>query len=384
MTQENGPGVVTLQCPRCGAPVPPVEGQYVCSYCDAALLVAQPAAQSTSPRPTIIQGMRLRPLVYVDREGTGLPVFRMLVPAGWEFRGNVMWRLDNPGMPATVAFAVWNTHGAEAFEVFPNINFFWRTGGMLAAGGTSFGAEVRPPMGPQQVLRDVILPRYRGRLSQARILREERLPRLPEALGVAGGGEADGARVRISYESGGCRLEEEIYCVVETFCLPTASLFGRDVMWLADYIFSCRAQAGRLDATAGLFRVIGESISLNPAWRAAVDQVTRALAQGQIRHIQHIGQLGSMYAKTGEQIRESQLADWCSHQATYDKILDNVSQTIRGVDPYFDPYKEQVVELPGGYGQAWANNLGEYIVTEDPNFNPNVSSNLHWEPLKRF
>jgi hypothetical protein len=30
---------------------------------------------------------------------------------------------------------------------------------------------------------------------------------------------------------------------------------------------------------------------------------------------------------------------------------------------------------------AWANNLGEYIVTEDPGFNPNIDSNLHWEPM---
>jgi hypothetical protein len=39
------------------------------------------------------------------------------------------------------------------------------------------------------------------------------------------------------------------------------------------------------------------------------------------------------------------------------------------------------VELPAGYGHAWANNLGEYIVTEDPTFNPNVDSNLHGEPM---
>jgi hypothetical protein len=42
-----------------------------------------------------------------------------------------------------------------------------------------------------------------------------------------------------------------------------------------------------------------------------------------------------------------------------------------------------VVELPSGYGHAWANNLGEYILTEDPNFDPNVQSNLHWEPMQQ-
>ncbi len=39
------------------------------------------------------------------------------------------------------------------------------------------------------------------------------------------------------------------------------------------------------------------------------------------------------------------------------------------------------VELPSGYGTAWANNLGEYVVTESPGYNPNVDSNQHWEQL---
>lgn len=32
--------------------------------------------------------------------------------------------------------------------------------------------------------------------------------------------------------------------------------------------------------------------------------------------------------------------------------------------------------------QAWANNLGEYIVAESASFNPNIGSNLRWEPMQ--
>jgi hypothetical protein len=51
------------------------------------------------------------------------------------------------------------------------------------------------------------------------------------------------------------------------------------------------------------------------------------------------------------------------------------------VDGFYDPHREEVVELPSGYGHAWANNLGEYILTEDPSFNPNLESTQHWEPM---
>jgi hypothetical protein len=41
------------------------------------------------------------------------------------------------------------------------------------------------------------------------------------------------------------------------------------------------------------------------------------------------------------------------------------------------------VELPSGYNNAWCNNRGEYILVDDPNFNPNESSNLNWVPMKK-
>ena len=34
-----------------------------------------------------------------------------------------------------------------------------------------------------------------------------------------------------------------------------------------------------------------------------------------------------------------------------------------------------------GYDNAWANDLGEYIVSESPSYNPNIESNQHWEQL---
>jgi hypothetical protein len=33
---------------------------------------------------------------------------------------------------------------------------------------------------------------------------------------------------------------------------------------------------------------------------------------------------------------------------------------------------KKLVELPCGYGKAWTNNLGEYVLSADPNFNPNL------------
>ncbi len=76
-----------------------------------------------------------------------------------------------------------------------------------------------------------------------------------------------------------------------------------------------------------------------------------------------------------------QQRDWERRQEVKDRIVQNFSDNIRGVERYNDPHSGNEVELPSGYGNAWSNNLGEYIVTDSPSYNPNVGSNLHWEPM---
>jgi hypothetical protein len=71
-----------------------------------------------------------------------------------------------------------------------------------------------------------------------------------------------------------------------------------------------------------------------------------------------------------------------NRQATYDRISENFSQTIRGVDSYYDPIEQRPIELPSGYNNAWTNSLGEYILSDNSSFNPNVESNLNWQRME--
>jgi hypothetical protein len=336
--------------------------------------------------------MRLKQFVYTDTQGTGLEMFRMLAPAGWQFQGGCRWLLDNPGMPAVINIQLGNPQGAEAFEILPNINFTWNnnpmTRMMFPVGSRYFGAEVRPPMKVLDAFHQILLPRYRSSARDLQILNEELqpdLPRLVKSEAAVSGGWAEGAKMRISYSGQSGALEEEIYGVVEVFRAPLASAFGVSevIFWWLDYLFSFRTAAGRLDATADLFSVMIKSFQLNPHWYAAYKSIIQSLAQAQIQRIHHIGQIGEIYARTGREMREQNLNDWYNRQATYDRLATDRSRAIRDVDAFFDPNREEVVELPAGYGHAWANNLGEYIVTDDANFNPNLESNQHWEPMEQ-
>jgi len=76
-------------------------------------------------------------------------------------------------------------------------------------------------------------------------------------------------------------------------------------------------------------------------------------------------------------------SSYYERQQVMDRLSDRFSQAIRGVDEYVDPNRGGGVELPAGYNHAWSNALGEYIVSDDPFFNPNQSSSQNWTPLEK-
>ncbi len=396
MQNQPSAGLQALKCPQCGGGLTP-NGQesIVCPYCSSSLIFNHPAPGRSRPNASnepVVRGMRLKPFSYTDTQGTGLEVFHMLAPSGWSFQGGCNWLLDNPGMPAVVAFALWNPQGAEAFEVLPNMNFTWNNNPLnrllMKPGSRYFGAEVRPPVNIQEAFRSYILPRYRAQSQNLQIRNLTPLPDLPRLVKsdatITPGCSAQGGKARISYDWQGHPFEEEIYAVVEDFRVKIGSLFAPvDLsVWFIDYLFSFRAAAGRLDATADLFTVMIQSFKLNPHWYAAFKTVAQHMAQMQIDHINHIGEIGTILARAGSQARQQNLNEWYSRQEIFDRQAVDHSRSIRDVDGFFDPNRQEVVELPSGYGHAWANNLGEYVITDDASYNPNQESTQNWTPME--
>jgi hypothetical protein len=357
----------------------------------AALIVCGKSGTPAAQKPAV----RFKTFSCVDRSGTGIEAFRMLIPAEWRFEGGVTWRLDNPGMPAVAGFRVSNPAGHEEFEVFPNQPFFWTDNPMLRQmfppGSRYFGNEVRPPVGPVEALKKIALPRFRGKGQRLKVVREEHLPELAKALGAGVqrqpgiSAAADGARIRIEYQRDGLTMEEELYGLVEAYGFPVQSMAGTftNTMWTVSYLFSFKAERGHLDERAPLFTTMTSSFRLNPQWFSKVNQVVEYLISRQIQHIRNVGELSRILSRTSNEISEQMMQSYEERQKVYDRVSENFSQHIRGVDEYYDPVGERRVELPAGYRQAWTNALGEYIVSESEDFNPNVGSNQNWQKMEK-
>lgn len=347
-------------------------------------------ASETSTHPP----MKFKTVRYVDKHGIGIEAFRMLIPTDWTFDGEIRWVLDNPGMPAVACFRITSPDGKNEVETFPNQAFFWTTNQMTLqnkpVGSKYFGAEVRRPVGAMHALKSIVLKRFRSGHKNLRIVSEERLPDLARSLG-AGQSQpgisvsADGASIRVEYKLGDAVKEEEIYAVVESFSFPVQSMFGTqtNTMWTVDYIFSFKSDKGQLDEQTKLFQTIVASFKLDPQWFSKYNQVVEYLIQRQIQQIHSIGELSRIISRTHNDISDMMMETYNNRQNVYDKISENFSRNIRGVDGYYDPAKGETVELPSGYNEGWVNGLGEYILSDNPNYNPNVGSNQNWQRMEK-
>jgi hypothetical protein len=349
-------------------------------------------SSSTKSEESVI---RFRMFKYVDAQGIGIEAFRVLIPFDWKFEGGVRWVLDNPGMPAVVSFRMFNPNGAEELEVFPNQAFFWTDNPTLLqtfpVGARYFGNEVRPIVKPLQALKGIILPRFRGKAEGLRIVAGEPLPDLPKSLGAGTQTQpgvattAEGAKIRIQYQRNGKWMEEELYGLVESMSFPHRSMFGQftNTYWYADYLFSFKAEKGKLDANSKLFQAMVASFRLNPQWFNKYNQVIEYLIQRQIQQIRSIGELSRIISRTQNEISDMMMQSYNQRQEVYDRVAENFSQHIRGVDQYYNPVEQKPVELPSGYRQAWTNSLGEYILSDQEDFNPNIGSNQTWQKMER-
>jgi hypothetical protein len=484
-------------CPQCGGSISPGYGsQVTCQYCGSSLIrlneqstpsgsgpaaSGPPAADNQENVTAGAWGVRMKRATYTDKK-SGLVAYQWLIPADWEFEGDIWWR-DSATMPAIPSFRAWNPNGPEQIEWLPTIPNVWRKNILTEAinkwGPKSHflkqdGIEQRAPMTSSEVLRELVIPRYRGPMENKvssssgpiqanppessagkisgfwdfsggvknyfgkekirermeifkqipgldsakkglknlfsprykpygvpiRIIAEESLPKL--ALSLRGGQEdvfnplsSDGARVRIGYTLDGKQMEEDIFCVVTKVVTQTGFKLSKqeNIFWTAEALYAFRASAGHLDAVGQACMASVKSFRINPQFlmacraeskrilnmRAMMAKMMQQMAANQRRSLQQLGDLSHSISDAGDSIMDG----YYERSAAYDRMGENYSEAIRGVDSYIDPTSDFNPELPGGYDNAWSNGLGEYIVSNDNLFDPNQNSTMNWQQLER-
>jgi len=238
-----------------------------------------------------------------------------------------------------------------------------------------------------QCLRGLILPRYSAQLPGAKVVAQVPLPEMAQAWAQAnfpdlqGQAQFSGGKIRVEYQQQGKPVEMDVYTVVGQW----TALIQRAPMtfWGADTIRYSKAEKGKLEEQYKLFQAILYSEKLNIQWMNRYAQVRDMMTQNQIDASNRAVQLSQYLSRVNNQISDTIRQSYERRQAAMDRASAKFDQTIRGVEEYRNPFEGGSVELPSGYRNVWANSLGEYILSDNSNFNPNNGSNQEWRSLQR-
>jgi hypothetical protein len=187
----------------------------------------------------------------------------------------------------------------------------------------------------------------------------------------------DAVRAHVEFAAQGKPMEGWLTAAVVTRAYPVGrgSLYD---MHAVD-MMSLLAPKGQLAGNEKLLRVMISSIRLTPKEIAFVNKEIAGYYEIQARKEAKI-----------DQIRADLQNDIVQ---TYRHIGDNAArasrqgfleadQGIRGVQTFRDPSTGQTMELSSQYDHAWLNGANEYIMSDDPNFNPNAQLSGSWNQLE--
>jgi hypothetical protein len=313
-----------------------------------------------------------------DPQLNNMEALRLLVPADWRVEGGIVWRHDR-AILATAVMRIFN--GSEELNLLPIEQFAQVNPGYgFGVGSNYLGSELQPAMDPQTFVARIVMPRYRRQLGAVTPVGGEELPNVAQAAQSAGmPPQMRAGRFRFAYALANRQMEEDVYCVLGYTPVPAV----QSIYWSPMQLYSIRAERGQLEHKSKLMQAMVSSSRINLQWFNAYLQVWEMWKANVMQSIQNAGHLSRYIAGINNQISAMNRQAWEQQQGSQDRISRRFSEYIRGVDTYQNPVTNQPVQLPGGYGRAWTNALGEYIVSDSPSYNPNLGSSTNWQPLQR-
>ena len=350
---------------------------------------------------------RLKLAKAVDAQGFERPMTSasMLVPVDWQTEGGTTWNIkDRCNTIRTVLRA--SGPDGRAYEIFPSYNWTWaddpRPLQQIAAQQNQMGGPRPCDVAPAMNARDYIQRNLRQIRPNAQLVGFEPAPLLMESLAeTARQTEAsarqynlnqrvkyDAIKARIKYELQGKPVEEWISAATvitgtlgPSYNVQTGQMGQAYTYNCVAYMGAQRAPQGQLDASAKFFEMIGSTYRIDPQWQAKVIGNAQAMQQIELKGVRD---RSAIVAKSAEDTRNIQRQIYENKNRVDDAISTQRSQTMRGVETYRNPGTGDTVELSNQYGNAWVNNRGEYLLSDQAGFDPNTvfKNNEGWKPLE--
>ena len=327
------------------------------------------------------------------------PAYDLMIPTTWQFKGWV-----NVGVAEGGCFADWFSVVGDAksadnsieLQIIPQYTWQYVADPQAQKyiqkqndSGLKYKLKpcpLRMPVHAADFIRHDLLDKYRkGKpvisidpFPELNLIARQRLGLPPDGTGNPGGVHTEAARAHLAFDDDkGNPVEEWVTAVIVVRALQSGRGVAYD--WHATNIMYLRTPKGQLDANDKLFKLIASTVHPDPEWQKYSS-----------------GVIGTLYRKKQEEAaKQSQIiAEFQQHVAdTINGVVANqqrgaynaafaADQGIRGVQTFRDPSSGATYEMSNQYDHAWLNGSNEYVMSDDPNFNPNGQLNGNWNSLQ--
>lgn len=343
------------------------------------------AGGATKAKVAAAAPLRLRKIEVHD-PGVGCTAFTMLVPVEWKTEGGVQWQMQYANL-ASARFRASDPKSGAALELFPVVPGCWEESGSYAAqlGQNYLGSVVwPPPRDTEQYVRELFVPACRANLRGLKVVSATPLPAVAREVerNVAEQGvtkRVTAGKVRLEYEESGRAIAEDVYVTLVSARSP---IVPGMVQWSLEHQYSFRAPKAEIDALAPLLQAMVASFRIELPWYAGYAQVLDLSRRNQLQSIRDAGEISKRISRNNDEILASMRSSWEARQASQDRMAREFSESIRGVETYDHPFEGRAVQLPGGYDGAWVNSRGEYVLSNEAGYDPNVGGTIDWRRLE--
>lgn len=304
-----------------------------------------------------------------------------LIPSGWKTEGGIVWWHDY-SILANLFMKVTDPVSGAQIEFLPGQNFTWLNYMIVPMQpGTNYMGNIlwQPITDPPQFVQTFYAPQVTPHLAQARLVSCEDLPKIAAEFVRQNGnqGSARSSRVRYEYDRNGQRWEEDVYFTLSYF--P----FNLGTIWQVRQCYAFRAPKGQLDRVTPVMNTTIQTIRLTPEWFGGYMYVQKLFNNRMYQSIRNARALSDTITRNNNEIQQMIADGYRARSESQDRISQSFSEYIRGVDTYSNPFEGRQVQLPSGYNDAWVNSRGEYLLSNEAGFDPNVGDTMEWRRMNR-
>jgi hypothetical protein len=325
------------------------------------------------------------------------PAFEVMIPSKWKFTGNVVLGGGKGGCFAdlfALSMQATSPDGSTTFQAAPDYSWQYADDPSVMRSLTdpkrrALGADHKPcpvakPLKAEEYIRQQIVPLFPSGTTVVsvedypalnEIVRKRR--GLPPGDGGTGATRTEAVRARMAFQKDGKDLEEwvAVAMVVDVSRAGRGSFYDSH----ATSLVALTAPKGKLDANEKLFKVIVSSIRPEPQWLSYANQQLTTLYRAEAQKESSIDKMRTQLINNEIATIQGVTANMMAGATVSAMQAD---QNIRNVQTFRDPTTGNRMELSNLYDHAWLNGSNEYVMSDDPNFNPNGNLSGSWNQLQ--